>query len=128
MVCLYLHLPQETIAKRDWQARSHGVAWVWTIGCHLSATPGNLFCTLLIIELSLQQRRNLLKLWISLTLVYVTYLLESSIFSCTHIIYLIIWNMMKYEISSQILYPVIPPGQFCHTCNTDLATGLGTGS
>ena len=33
-------------------------------------------------------------------------------------------NNMKYGISSQILYHVIPPGYFCHPCNTDLPMGL----
>ena len=32
--------------------------------------------------------------------------------------------MTPYKMSSQILYHVIPAGQFCHPCNTDLATGL----
>ena len=41
-------------------------------GCQLFATLGNFLCILLI-ALSLWLRRNLLKLWISLILVFVTY-------------------------------------------------------
>ena len=46
---------------------------------------------------------------------------KSLIFSYTQIIYLIV---IKYEINSQILYHVTPPGQFCHPWSTGLATGL----
>ena len=55
-------------------------------------------------------------------LVFVTYQKVESF--PAHTSYAFDYDNMKYEISSQILYHVLPPGQYCHPETTGLATGL----
>ena len=72
------------------------------------ANPGDLFA-IFIAALDLQIKRALLKSCLSSTSVFVTY---KKVKSFLRTYYRFECNNMKYTISSQNLYNVIPPGQF----------------
>ena len=74
------------------QGRSHGLAWggkfyPWTTGCHLFATPGKFFPTFYCCFIFVDKERALAIL-VELNLGLCD-ILESSIFSCPHIIHLL---------------------------------------
>ena len=80
-------------------------------GCQLFANPGNFFAILYYCSnFAAKERSPKILDESSLGLCGI---LENSIFPCTH--YAFDCDNTKYEISSQMLYHVAPPGQFCHT-------------
>ena len=83
--------------------------------------PLGIFLKRFIFTFALLLQRESLILSYSSALIYVTFWKVKSFpahnyqFDCNDIV---------YEISPQILYHVVTPREFCHPCNTGLATGL----
>ena len=95
------------------QARSKGVAWSgrghpWATGCHLFATPRNFlaifYCCFTFVAAKERSPETLLELSLSSCDI-----LENSIFLLTHFAF--DCDNIKYEISSMILYQLIPSVQ-----------------